>query len=210
MGATAANLLTQLRDALMDTDAAAYYWTDTLLNDYVQRAASEYSRASPQLLSTTKNGDGTTRRFDCSAATGLLFVYAVEYPIDEEEPVWLAFQEEAPGTVRVLTAPPAAGTNNVKIWYAAMHTISTSSTIPPDDDPIIILIAAALAQNAAARWSSARLNASGWTPRQLRELADENRARADRLLDQVQLRGPHGHSRMPVWPLQDTERGVGS
>lgn len=161
----------RVRNAVKDLDSAAYYWADAEIDAAIARAVGEYNRVAPLVASMTKNGDGATRSFDCSAEADYLYALAVEYPIDQDPPAWLAFRELTRGSIVILGNPPVAGSGNVRIWLAKAHG-TAPWTVPAEDERAIEAGAVGYLALAGARYSAGRLNASQGTPGQLLALGE--------------------------------------
>lgn len=178
----------RVRDAVKDLDATAYYWADAEVDAAVVRALGEYSLAAPAVASAVRSGDGASRSFDCAAEADYLYALAVEHPIDADPPKWRQFREIVRGTVVVYGDPPAAGADNVRVWYAKAHGTVGAWTVPAEDERTVELGAAAYLALAGARYAATRLNASQWTPGQLQSLGEAWRREFAARLDALRAR----------------------
>lgn len=181
---------TNLRNDLKDLDSTNYLWATSELDRHIAHAVNDYTRVNPQVLSQTQtvvaDANGNTWRQQISPIpSGYIFAVRVEYPIDNEGqssaspgpyPSYLKFWEEIVGQGSLYLPvgdPPTAG-DSIKVWYAAVHSVTSgSSTIPTEHEELITLGASAYAATAAARYAQNRLNASYWTPRGIQQFATE-------------------------------------
>jgi len=214
MGVTLlAAMTTNVRNDLKDLDVASYLWTDAEIQRHIQHAVNDYQKIYPLVGDSTivavADTNGNTRRQSLNPLpTGYLWAMRVEYPIDNDPPAYLVFREELidQGTLYLpMGEPPAVG-DSIKVWYAMVHTLSTTtSTLPTEHEEVITLGAVAYAAQAATRYSAGRLNASAWTPRGLQEFASERTAAYLDVL--ARLRASYGSSGapMPRWGQVDRE-----
>jgi hypothetical protein len=178
-----------LRNDLKDLDSTNYLWQTTELDRHVAHAVNDYSRIVPLqasinivVVSTSTPGPvGTiTRRQTVPGPpVGYLWTERVEYPIDDDPPSYLPFREEFPnaGTLYFPSGDPPNAGDELKIWYALVHTLNGStSTILQEHEELIELGAVAYATQAASRYAQNRLNASAWTPRGIQLFATERMA----------------------------------
>src|SRR5438552_16188764 len=115
-----ATLRADLRRDLRDEDAAAYVWTDAVLNRHIQHAVDRLGAVSPRQTSLTKTAPLFPRRIDLSADVPATFAWieAVEYPLDRSPQVFLPFREEPGPKIYLLSdAVPAVG-DQLRVWYA--------------------------------------------------------------------------------------------
>ncbi len=173
--ATLTSLRGDLRNDLQDTGSVV--WSDALLNRAIDKAVEEYGQVAPIVAATTTNGVDAQRRYDLSATSGLLWLEAVEYVIDQDPKSFLPFQEESRGVLYILgDTLPLTGTNNLKVWYAKVHTVDASgSTLPVQDEELVQSGAYAHAILMRAAATIGTINPSSWTPRQARDLAELRR-----------------------------------
>jgi hypothetical protein len=164
---------TRVRNAVKDLDSSAYYWTNDEVDAAIVAALGELADAAPDVGTKTFSGDGETRAFDCSGEARYLYALAVEHPVGEDPPKLVAFREPTKGTVIVRGDPPAAGTDDVKVYYARGYDSAAATwLVPADDEQAIEVGAAAKLVAGGARYAAGRLNATIQTPRYLRQLAE--------------------------------------
>lgn len=168
-------------------DGSSAVWSDAQLQRPIAKAVGDFNQAAPILASATKNGVDSQRRYDFSATTGLMWVHALEYPIDQDPRSLLPFQEETKGVLYIIgSSLPSTGTNTVKGWYAKVHTVDASgSTIPAELEELLLLGAFGYALQELASLSTTSINASSWTPRQAASLAASSLAEYRKRLAQV-------------------------
>lgn len=186
MGVTLlAGFESNVRNDLKDLDSTNYLWATTELDRHIQHAVNDYQKIYPLLAEETitvvPDGNGNTRRQSAGSPlpAGYLWTEKVEYPIDHDPPSYLIFREELidQGTLYLPTGDPPAVGDLLKIWYAGVHSLTTSSsTLPTEHEEVITLGAVAYAAQAGTRYAVGRLNASAWTPRGLQEFASERMA----------------------------------
>ena len=157
----------RVRNTVRDIDAGAYFWADAEVDAAILAALGEWSAACPDVGHVEKDGDGITRELDLSAETGYLYALAVEYPIDEEPPVFVGFREHSRAAVIVRGDVPVAGVGNVRVWYAkAYDSADATWTLPVEDEQAIEIGAAYKLAEGGAVYASGRINASvdraGW------------------------------------------------
>jgi hypothetical protein len=185
---------TQVRTDLKDLDSSAYLWTTVELDRHIQHAVNDYQRVMPlvgavviAVVASTTVGSSvpiTTRQTVADPVThllpgGYLWALRIEYPIDQEPPVYLIFREEVPdmGTYYFPGIQPPNVGDNMRVWHGKTHTLSTTvSTILIEHEELIGLGATAWATQAAARYAQGRLNASAWTPKGMQAFATERMA----------------------------------
>ncbi len=193
----------QVRSSVKDLDASAYYWTNDEVDAAIVAALGEWSAACPDVATTAKDGDGSARSFDLSAATGYLFCLAVEHPIDEDPPKLLGFREHSHGTVVTRGSAPTAGTGNLRFWYAKAYDSAAGTwALPGEDEQAIEVGAAAKLADAASVYASGRINASVDRSSWLRKAGDGWRLDFQARLNKARLRqvGPQW---WVSWQLSD-------
>lgn len=153
-----------LRKDLHDEDAGSYRWTDATLNRHIDRAVKEYGQAWP-LAANVSLAATSSQRYDLSARSGYLWCERVEYPIDDDPPAYLPFREESVGIVYLLSDEAPVVGENLKFWYAQVHTLDAlGSTIPRAHEELVALGAAGFAAVELANYTMGRLNPSADTP----------------------------------------------
>jgi len=158
MAANNTEIRTDVRRDLHDEDAAAYRWTDTVLDRHIARAVTEYSVASPHEEKTTLTTTAGSRDLSVASLTALIAIEAVEWPVGEFPPRrvgWSQWQNTI--TMDVVNAP--SGVENVYVYWLGPHTLNGStSTIPAHHDEIITAGAAGYAALDWASYATNRLN----------------------------------------------------
>lgn len=161
MAANIAGIRTNVRKDLHDEDAAAYRWTDAVLDRHIGRAVLEYSQHAPREQRTTLTTTGGSRALSIAALADLVDIEAVEWPVGEFPPRRIGWSQwETTLTMDVVNAP--AGVENVYVYWTKTHTLDgASSTIPPAHDDIIAAGAAAYAATDWTSFASNRVNTGG-------------------------------------------------
>ncbi len=155
MAANIAAIRANVRKDLHDEDAAAYRWTDAVLDRHIQRAALEYSIDAPREQRSTLTTTGGSRDISVASLAGLLDIEAVEWPIGEFPPRRIGWSQwQTTITLDVVNAP--AGVENAYVFWVGTHTLDAgSSTIPAHHDD---LVAEGAAGYAALDWTSFATN----------------------------------------------------
>jgi hypothetical protein len=169
---------TNVRNDLKDLDSTNYLWATSEIDRHLQHAVNDYQRVLPLIASTdivvaSSVSAGpltpiTSRQVLTPPPAGYLWAQRVEYPIDQEPPMYLIFREEVPdgGSLYFPTGDPPVVGDMMRIWYAKSHTLSAGvSTILLEHEELIALGAVAYAATSGTRYAVGRLNASGWTPK---------------------------------------------
>ncbi len=202
---------TQVRQDLKDLDASAYLWTTAEVDRHIQHAVNDYQRVLPLMASTaivvaSSTGQGATSpittRQVLTLPAGYLWTLRVEYPIDQAPPAYLMFREEIAdaGSLYFPVAQAPRVGDNMKIWYAKTHTLSSGvSTILIEHEELITLGAVAWAASSATRYAVGRLNASMWTPKGLAEFAQDRMAAYKLWLTRLEMDYAGSGLPMPQW-----------
>jgi hypothetical protein len=157
---TLATLRADLRKDLHDEDAAAYRWTDSVLDRHIKRALREYSQVSPledKALALTSAG---SRDISLASVTSLIRVVAVEYPTGEYPPNYTPFSVFENVLTMDLETPPS-GIEDVNLFLHLFHTINGTQSFPDAHDDIILAGAAGYAALEWASFASNRVNTGG-------------------------------------------------
>jgi hypothetical protein len=155
MAANITVIRANVRKDLHDEDAAAYRWTDAVLDRHIARAALEYSQHSPREQKNTLTTTAGSRDLSIATLTDRFDIEAVEWPTLEFPPRRVGFSIwQDTLTMDVVSAPNAV--ENVFVYWTKVHTLdATTSTVPtPDDD----VVAAGAAAYAALDWTSFATN----------------------------------------------------
>ena len=168
---------TNVRNDLKDLDATNYLWATSEIDRHIAHAVNDYQRVMPLVASTdvtvvssASAGPSTpiTLRQVITPPAGYLWAMRVEYPIDQDPPMYRVFREEVPdgGSLYFPVGDPPNVGDLMRIWYAKVHTLSgAASTILTEHEELIAMGAVAYAASSGTRYAVGRLNASGWTPR---------------------------------------------
>ncbi len=155
MATTIADIRALVRKDLHDEDAAAYRWTDAVLDRHIGRAANEYSLRDPREQKTNLITTAGSRDINFSGLADLIEIVAVEYPTGEFPPRLVGFSQWVTTATLDLVGAPA-GVETVAFYWLKKHTLdSGASTIPAIHDDII---AAGGAAYAALDWTSFAVN----------------------------------------------------
>lgn len=155
-----ATIRAAVRKDLHDEDAAAYRWTDAVLQRHIERTVLEYSQVSPLEQKSTLVTVAGTRDISIATLTPRLRVSHVEWPTLEYPPALVPFTIWGDTlTLDVVSAPAAI--ENVFIFWHKVHAINGSVTFPATHDDIIATGAAAYAALDWASFASNRVNVGG-------------------------------------------------
>ncbi|MFN0093827.1 MAG: hypothetical protein ACKVVT_03485 [Dehalococcoidia bacterium] len=110
----------RIRKDLRDTDIPQR-WTDAQLDRHIDHALSELSEAMPREQTATLATTPGSRDLSLASLTNLVAVDAVEYPVGNFPPAYVAVHTWA-GTLTLHTDQPPAG-GNAKLFYSARHTL---------------------------------------------------------------------------------------
>lgn len=159
-----ATLRPKVRNDLHDNDAAAYRWTDAVLDRHMQRAVQEYSLASPLEVKSALVTLSNSRDVSVSTLVPRVRIVAAEYPTGQYPPGYTPFTLWADVlTLDILDA--ISGTPAVNVFWHKEHTVhatvDSSSTFPTTHDDLIIGGTAGYAALEWASFSSNRVNVGG-------------------------------------------------
>jgi hypothetical protein len=193
-----ATMREQVRDAIKDQDSNDYYFSNDEVDASIQRVLCDYTSVFPSVTSLAQDGNDSDSRFAFTPPTDYLYALAVEHPVDANPPRWRKFYEESRGSVVVYGDTPAAGTGNVRIWYARAHMLTGTWSICPEDESLVVLGAAGYLATAAARHATSRLNVSPTAASDLKQLGKDLLAEFDRRLNPLRGRAI-GPKWWPCW-----------
>jgi hypothetical protein len=149
-----ATIRANVRKDLHDEDAAAYRWTDAVLQRHIERALREFSFFAPLEKKNTVSTVAGTRDIDISALAPRLRLVAVEWPTGAYPPTYIPFIVWGDTlTLDVVGAPTSI--QNVSVLWHGVHTINGTTTFPATDDDLIALGSAGFA---ALDWASFAMN----------------------------------------------------
>jgi hypothetical protein len=161
MVANLAAMRALVRKDLHDEDAAAYRWTDAVLDRHIGRALNEYALHAPLEQKTTLTTTAGSRDLSISSLTNLIDIEAVEWPTLEFPPRrvgWSQWQT----TITMDTVNAPAGVENVFVYWLKAHTLDGSgSTIPAIHDDLVATGSAAYAALDWVSFSANRINVGG-------------------------------------------------
>ena len=116
--------------------------------------------------------------------------------------MYRVFREEVPdmGSLYFPVGDPPRVGDNMGIWYAKTHTLSTTvSTILIEHEELIVLGAVSYAASSGTRYAVGRLNASGWTPRGMAAFAADRLKSYQAWLDLLKADYSASGVPMPQW-----------
>jgi hypothetical protein len=155
-----ATIRANVRNDLHDNDAAAYRWTDAVLQRHIERAVREFSFFAPLEKKNTVVTVSGSRDIDISALVPRLRVVAAEWPTGNYPPTYVPIIVWADTlTLDVVAAPSSI--QNVSVLWHGVHTINGSTTFPATDDDVIAIGAAGFAALDWASFSMNRVNVGG-------------------------------------------------
>ena len=135
-----ATIRADVRKDLHDEDAAAYRWTDAVLDRHVKRAVREYSFYNPLEQKSALVTLNNSRDVDVSTLTPRVRIVAAEYPTGQYPPSFTPFSLWGDMLTLDLEGAPV-GTPAVSVLWHKVHAINGSVTFPPTDDDIIAISA---------------------------------------------------------------------
>ncbi len=161
MPTTNATIRARVRQDLHDEDAAAYRWTDAVLDRHILRAVNEYSLHAPLEQKTTIAATPASRDLSVASLTNLIDIEAVEWPTGEFPPRRVGWSQwQTTISLDVVNAPSAA--DNVYVFWTKMHTLdAASSTLPVAHEDVIAAGGAAYAALDWTSYAANRINAGG-------------------------------------------------
>ena len=155
MAANIAAVRAEVRQDLHDEDAAAYRWTDAVLDRHITRAVAEYSLHRPREQKTTLVTVAGTRDISIASLTNLIEIVAVEWPTLEFPPRLVGVTTWQTTITLDVVAAPSSVQNVFVYWLRDHELLAASSTIDAIHDDII---AAGAAAYAALDWTSFAIN----------------------------------------------------
>ena len=155
MTTTLTTFRARVRQDLHDEDAAAYRWTDNVLDRHIGRAVGEYSIHAPLEQKTTLTTTAGSRDVSVATLTNLIDIEAVEWPTGDFPPRRVGWSQwQTTITLDVVGAPQAA--EDVNVYWTKVHTLDAgSSTLPAHHEDVV---AAGAAAYAALDWTSFSTN----------------------------------------------------
>lgn len=158
---TLATIRARVRQDLHDEDAAAYRWTDAVLDRHIGRAVNEYSIHAPNEMKTGMTTVPGSRDLSVAAFLNMIEVEAVEWPVGEFPPRRVGWSQwQTTITMDVVGAPN--GVEAVNVYWTQMHVLDGSGTsIPARHEDIVAAGAAAYAALDWTSYATNRLNTGG-------------------------------------------------
>lgn len=157
---TLATMRAAVRQDLHDEDAAAYRWTDAVLQRHIEHALRDYSLVSPLEQKSTLSTVAGTRDISIASLTPRIRVIAAEWPTGNYPETFVPIRIYGDTlTLDVVGAPSSI--QNVNVYWHKGHSINGSTTFPATHDDIIATGAAAYAALDRAVFASDRVNVGG-------------------------------------------------
>jgi hypothetical protein len=159
-----ATLRPKVRNDLHDNDAAAYRWTDAVLDRHLQRAVQEYSHYSPLETKTTLVATPGSRDLSIVTLVPRVRIVAAQWPTTDYPPDYVPFFSWGDTLTLDVNDPPSAADNVFVFWHKehTIHaTVDASSTFPTSHDDIIAGGAAGYAALEWTSFASNRVNVGG-------------------------------------------------
>lgn len=148
-----------VRRDLKDEDANNYRWTNDEIDRMVDRAIREYSQVRPYEQKAIIATTNASRIISISTLTGVVLIYAVEFPVDKYPRQYQRFTLQ--GTDIEMLDQVGDG-NNSYVYYGKMHDIEAITwTIQVQHEHIIALGAMAYALLQYGAYSVNRVNVGG-------------------------------------------------
>lgn len=156
-----ADYITRLRNDLHDNDAAAYRWTDAVLQRHIEHAVRDFTLARPLEQKTTLSTTSGSRNISISTLTDLITIEQVEYPVGyfpnrlNRFAIWQT-------TLTLLSDSTPASVGDVYIYWYKVHSLTASvTTIPTFAEDIIAIGAGGYAAIEWANYAPNRVNTGG-------------------------------------------------
>lgn len=148
---------TRIRKDLHDTDSLAYRWTDVQLDRHIERALNELSIAIPQEKLATIATTNGSREVSVVSLTGLIAIEAIEYPVGQYPPLFIAHSRWADTVLLHVDAIPTGA--NARFSYTAKHVVDGSgSTVPAQFEDLLATGAAGYAAMELSSFATERIN----------------------------------------------------
>jgi hypothetical protein len=151
----------RVRVDLHDEDTNEERWSDSTLDRHIARALRELSLAAPRELVATVSTSAGSREIGIASLTDRVAVEAVEYPVDEDPPRFVAFSVWGDTLTLEVEHRPSA-VEDVRVRYTALHVLdAVSSTVPEPLDELVATGAGAYAALEWASYATNRINSGG-------------------------------------------------
>jgi hypothetical protein len=150
-----------VRRDLHDEDAETYRWSDDELDRHIGRAVREASLAAPLATKATLTTTTGSRDLSLGALGDRVVVEAVEYPVGQYPPAYVAFSLWGDSLTLLFDSAPLSE-QDVAVYYGKLHTLDESdSTLPAALEDVVATGAAAYAALEWAGFAVNRVNAGG-------------------------------------------------
>lgn len=172
--ATLTTIRASVRKDLHDEDAAAYRWTDAVLDRHILRAARELGRRAPRERKTTLLTTPGSRDIPIVSLTERIDIAAVEWPAGLWPRQLVRFQVHDE-TLTLLTEVAPASAEAVFVYWTSLHSVdATTSTLPAQHEDIVAAGAAGYAALEQLFFTTNRVNLGGkFVTLDLKKLAEE-------------------------------------
>jgi hypothetical protein len=150
-----------VRRDLHDEDAASYRWSDDELDRHIGRAVREMSLAVPLEEKAVLTTTAGSRDLSLSSLSDRVAVEAVEFPLDQYPPAYVAFSLWGETLTLLIDSAPVAE-QGVGVYYGKLHTLDESgSTLPAALEDVVATGAAGYAALEWAGFATNRVNVGG-------------------------------------------------
>jgi hypothetical protein len=150
-----------VRRDLHDEDAASYRWSDDELDRHIGRAVREMSLAVPLEEKAVLTTTAGSRDLSLSSLSDRVAVEAVEFPLDQYPPAYVAFSLWGETLTLLIDSAPVAE-QGVGVYYGKLHTLDESgSTLPVALEDVVATGAAGYAALEWAGFATNRVNVGG-------------------------------------------------
>ena len=168
-----ADIRANVRKDLHDEDAAAYIWTDAVLDRHIAHAVADYSTHAPLEQKTTLTTTAGSRDLSISTLAGLVAVERVEWPVGQYPPQFVGFSTWGT-TLTIDNASAPAGVENVYVYWTKEHLVDAAgSTLPLAHEDVIAVGAVAYAAHDRETLTINKINVGGEVWGRYKALADE-------------------------------------
>ena len=141
---TLADVRARVRQDLHDEDAAAYVWSDAVLDRHITHAVNDYSVDAPLEQKSTLTTTAGSRDISISSLTDLVAIERVEWPVGSYPQQFTGFSLW--GTTLTLDCASApAGVENVYVYWTKKHSLGATSTLPTPHEDLVAVGAVAYA-----------------------------------------------------------------
>jgi hypothetical protein len=150
-----------IRRDLHDEDAVSYRWSDDELDRHIERAVRETSLAVPLEEKAVLTTTAGSRDLSLGSLSDRVAVEAVEFPLDQYPPAYVAFSLWGETLTLLLDSAPV-GEQSVRVYYGRLHTLDgNGSTLPAALEDVVATGAAGYAALEWASFATNRVNVGG-------------------------------------------------